>query len=81
MKDAGIAMLTEKFDAFGETMPDAFRGKREAPSATPGIAGRIGRYVFWLLVLTIVAARVSYYPVTPAFEVSSATGPSHALTR
>jgi hypothetical protein len=34
-----------------------------------------------LLVLTIVAARVSYYPVTPAFEVSSATGPSHALTR
>jgi hypothetical protein len=91
MKDAGIAMLTEEFDAFGEVMPDAVRSKREAPSAASGILGRIGRCVFWLLVVTIVAARIAFYqgtlylatsyPGTSALEVGSATGANQALAR
>jgi hypothetical protein len=81
MKDAGKAMLTEKFDAFGEAMPDALRSKSEASSPARLIVGRIGRCVFWLLVATIVAARVTCYPAPPAFEVSNATGPSHTLAR
>lgn len=74
-------MLTEKFDAFGEAMPGAFRSKSEAPSSASRIVGRIGRYAFWLLVVIIVAARISFYPATPAFEVSSATSPDHTLAR
>jgi hypothetical protein len=79
IKDTGIAMLTEKFDAFGEALPDALRSRSDAPSPVSRLVGRIGRYVFWLLVVTIVAARITCYPATPAFEVTSATGPSHAL--
>jgi hypothetical protein len=81
MKDARTVMLTEQFDAFGEVMPGAFRSRREAPIAESGIPGRIGRCVFWLLIVTIVAARIAYYPATPAFEVGSVTGPDHALAR
>ena len=86
MNDAGTAMLTEEFDAFGEVMPDAVRTKREAPSAASGFPGRIGRCVFWLLVVTIVAARIALYqsppyPATSAFEVGSATGANQALAR
>ena len=74
-------MLTEKFDAFGEAMPNALGNKCEAPSSASRIVGRIGRWLFWLLVVMILAARISYYPATPAFEVSSAAGPSTALLR
>lgn len=74
-------MLTGKFDAFGEAMPDTLPSKGEAPGSLSRIAGRIGRWVFWLLVVTIVAARITVYPAKPAFEVSSVTGPSHALPR
>lgn len=85
MKDSGIAMLTEEFDAFGEVMP-AVRSAREARSTVSGIVGRIGRCVFWLLVVTIVAARIALYqstlyPAPSAFEVGSATGANQALAR
>jgi hypothetical protein len=84
IKDAGITMLTEKFDAFGEAVPDALCSEREAPSAASRIVSRIGRCVFWLLVVTIVFARITYheassYPAISAFEVSSATSPGQAL--
>jgi hypothetical protein len=81
MKDAGIAMLTEKFDAFGEAMPDALSLNNGAPSPASRIVGWIGRCVFWLLVVTIVAARITYYPATVAFAVSTLDGPSHTLAR
>jgi hypothetical protein len=85
MKDAGITILTEEFDAFGEVMP-AVRSEREARNAVSGILGRIGRCVFWLLVVTIVAARIAFYqgplyPAASAFEVGSATGANQALAR
>ena len=76
MKNTGLAMLTEKFDAFGEPVP--LRSENEASSHPSGNVGRIGLCLFWLVVLVIVAARITYYPATPAFEVSSA---SHALAR
>jgi hypothetical protein len=84
MKDAGITMLTDKFDAFGEAVPDALCSTREAPSSASRIVGRIGRCVFWLLVVAIVFARITYYPASsypaiPAFEVSGVTNPGHAL--
>ena len=62
-------MLTEKFDAYGEVLPQAARGKRE------------GQAVFWLLVITIVSARIIYHPGAPAFEVGTATDVKQAVAR
>jgi hypothetical protein len=74
------AMPTEKFDAYGEVLPDALRGKREAGAASTAL-GRVGQYAFWLLVVVIVSVRVLMYPATPAFEVGSATASKQTVTR
>jgi hypothetical protein len=74
-------MPTEKFDAYGEELPDAARGKREAGAAASTALGRIGQYVFWLLVVVIVSVRILMYPAAPAFEVGSASAPKQTVTR
>ena len=74
-------MPTEKFDAYGEVLPGAARGKREAASAASVALSRGGQYVFWLLVVVIVSARILMYPATPAFEVGSATSSKQTVTR
>jgi hypothetical protein len=74
-------MLTDKFDAYGEALPDAARGKREAAKTASVALGRVGQYVFWLLVVVIVSARILMYPATPVFEVGSATTSKQAVTR
>lgn len=76
MKDTRLAMLTEKFDAFGEAMPGAVRSENETSRPLPGNVGRIGLYVFWLVVVAIIAARITCYPAGRALEVSSAIGVS-----
>jgi hypothetical protein len=75
------AMLTEKFDAYGEVLPEAARDNREAAKPSSVVLSRLGQYVFWLLVVVIVSARIIYYPATPAFQVGSATDPIQAVTR
>jgi hypothetical protein len=74
-------MLTDKFDAYGEALPDAARGKREAAKTASVALSRAGQYVFWLLVVVIVSARILMYPATPVFEVGSATASKQAVTR
>jgi hypothetical protein len=74
-------MLTEKFDAYGEAFPDAARATGEAATNTPAVLSRIGQFVFWLLVVIIVSARIIYYPATPAFDVGSASELQHTATR
>jgi hypothetical protein len=78
---AETAMSTEKFDAYGELLPGAARDHREAAKPASVFLGRLGQYVFWLLVVMIVSARIIYYPATPAFQVGSATDPVQAVTR
>lgn len=74
-------MLTEKFDAYGEVLPDAVRGEREAVRGASVILGRFGQYVFWLLVVVILSARIMFYPASPAFEIGSAGDPKHEVMR
>ncbi len=74
-------MLTEKFDAYGEVLPDGARDKRDAGGAASVVLGRIGQCVFWLLVIIIVSTRVLYYPAAPAFEAGGASDAKHAVTR
>jgi hypothetical protein len=76
-----IAMPIERFDAYGEVLPDAARGEREAASAGSVALARVGQYVFWLLVIVIVSARIIFYPATPVFEVGTATDVKHMVTR
>jgi hypothetical protein len=72
-------MPTDKFDAYGEVLPEAARDGSEA--STSAVLSRIGQYVFWLLVIIIVSARVIYYPASPAFDVGSATDVKQAMAR
>ena len=55
-------MLTKKFDAYGEVLPDAARSEREAGGTASAVLSRVGQYVFWLLVFIIVSARIMYFP-------------------
>jgi hypothetical protein len=74
-------MLTEKFDAYGEILPDAARGEREPGKTASAVLNRVGQYLFWLLVVVIVSARVIYYPASPTFQVGSASEPAHTVRR
>ncbi len=74
-------MLTEKFDAYGEVLPDAAGGQPETATAASAMLGRVGQYAFWLLVVIIVSVRIIYYPGTPAFEVGAAADVKHTVTR
>ena len=76
-----MMMLTEKFDAYGEALPDAARDEREAAETVSVVLSRIGQYAFWLLVIVIVSARVIYYPASPASEFPSAKAAVHAAIR
>lgn len=74
-------MLTEKFDAYGDVLPDAAGGKPEPATAASTLLGRVGQYVFWLLVVIIVSVRIINYPAAPAFEVGAPTDVKHAIRR
>jgi hypothetical protein len=74
------AMSSEKYDAYGEALPEAPARGREATSASV-LLSRIGQAVFWLLVITIVAARIVYYPANPTFDVGGAPPVPLAVTR
>ena len=74
-------MPTEKFDAYGEVLADAVRGRCGASGAASAVLSRAGQYVFWLLVIIIVSARIMLYPAAPSFEVGSTGGLKHAVTR
>jgi hypothetical protein len=73
-------MLADKFDAYGEVLPDGSRGKRKAGTASTAIS-RVGQYAFWLVVVAIVAARVLLYPAAPSFDVGSAAATKQSVTR
>jgi hypothetical protein len=74
-------MLSEKFDAYGEALPQSERDKREAAKSGSALLSRIGQAVFWLLVIAIVSARIIYYPVSPTFDVGAATDVKQAVAR
>lgn len=76
-----MMMLTEKFDPYGEVLPNWADSRPETATAASAMLGRIGQYAFWLLVVLIVSVRVIYYPAAPAFQVGTATDVKHAVTR
>jgi len=57
----GVKMLTEKFEPYGEPLPEFRSGEREQPKATSAILSVVGQYSFWLLVVVIVFTRVAFF--------------------
>jgi hypothetical protein len=79
---AEIAMPTETFDPYGEVSPDTARDNRRARMESASVVlDRAGQFVFWLLVVVIVSARVIWYPGAPRFEASSASEPQQVVMR
>ena len=76
-----MAMLTERFDAYGEVLPDVARAPHETAASASVVLSRIGQYMFWLLVIVIVSARIIYYPASPASEFRSTSQATDAVTR
>jgi hypothetical protein len=75
-----FTMLIEKFDAYGEVLPDAAGASPKRQRLRRRCSVGSGQYAFWLLVVIIVSMRIVYYPA-PAFEVGAATDVKHAATR
>ena len=80
---AEIAMPTETFDPYGEVSPETARENRRAAriESASVVLDRAGQFVFWLLVVVIVSARVIWYPGAPRFEASSVSEPTHLVMR
>ena len=74
-------MLTEKFDAYGEVLPDAAGGQPETATAASAMLRGGDRNIFWVLVVIIVSVRIIYYPAAPAFQVGASANDKHAVTR
>jgi len=55
-------MLVEKFDPYGEALPDDIGGQAYVTKGAPALMARIGQIVFWTLAIVIVYARVRYFP-------------------
>ena len=58
-------MLTEKFEPYGEPLPEFRSGNSEQPKATSVILSAVGQYSFWLLVAVIVFTRIAFFSPVP----------------
>jgi hypothetical protein len=54
-------MLAEKFDPYGELLPDDAGGKAYVDKATSVLLSRVGQLVFWGLAIAIVCVRIRYF--------------------
>jgi hypothetical protein len=59
--DAGAEMLAEKFDPYGELLPDDAGGKAYVTKAASVLLSRVGQLVFWVLAIAIVCVRIRYF--------------------
>jgi hypothetical protein len=63
-----VKMSTEKFEPYGEPLPEFRSGNREHPRATSAILNAVGPYTFWFLVAVIVFTRIAFFSPVPAFS-------------
>lgn len=61
-------MSNEQFEPYGESLPEFGPRRREQPTATSAVLGAVGQYMFWLLVVVIVFARIAYFSPAPSFS-------------
>lgn len=73
-------MSTEKFDPYGEPLPEAGSGTRKQPKAS-AILSAVGQYGFWLLVLVIVLTRIAYFSPVSSFPTDASLALTHGTQR
>jgi hypothetical protein len=54
-------MLAEKFDPYGELLPDEAGRKAHAGKAGSVLLSRVGQVVFWALAIAVVGVRIYYF--------------------
>jgi hypothetical protein len=56
-------MLAEKFDPYGELLPDEAGRKAYAGTGKAGsvLLSRVGQVVFWALAIAVVGVRIYYF--------------------
>jgi hypothetical protein len=54
-------MLAEKFDPYGELLPDEAGRKAYAGKAGSDLLSRLGQIVFWALAIIVVGVRIYYF--------------------
>ena len=70
----------QKFEPFGELLPENGLGKRQ-PQNAPAILSKVGQSLFWLLVVAIVATRVAYFSPQPSFASNAPSPLTHTAQR
>jgi len=63
-----VEMLTEKFEPYGESLPEFRSGNSAQPKATSAVLSAVGQYSFWLLVAVIVFTRIAFFSPVPSFS-------------
>jgi len=79
--DAGGGSVVEKFDAYGDRLPNQARGPIGHAQARSTVLSRIGQAIFWAVVIAVVLARVLYSPANPAFQNHDTPGPASTVAR
>lgn len=78
--------MIENFDAYGQVLPKnvlpgSNRDTIKASGSKSAILSRIGQYIFWLLVVVIVFARIFYFSASPTFESRNVHDTKRATVR
>jgi hypothetical protein len=74
--------MSEKFEPYGELLPPSGPGEREAPKPGSAVLELVGRGLFWLLVVVIVATRIAYFSPASLFSTqANSANATPALTQ
>jgi hypothetical protein len=75
-----MLMSIEKFDPYGSALPANTR-EAEPRRAASTVLARVGQYVFWLLVILIVASRIAFFSSNLPFQFVDVPGTTSGIAR
>jgi hypothetical protein len=76
-----MLMSIEKFDPYGSALPANPRDEAEPRTAASKVLTRVGQYVFWLLVILIVASRIAFFSSNLPFQFVDVRGTTSGIAR
>ena len=74
-------MSIEKFDPYGSVLPANPRDEAEPRTAASMVLTRVGQYVFWLLVILVVACRIAFFSTNLPFQFVDVPGTTSGIAR
>jgi hypothetical protein len=76
-----MLMSIEKFDPYGSALPADSRDEAERRPAASVVLTRLGQYVFWLLVILVVACRIAFFSTNLPFQFVDVPGTTSGIAR